>query len=240
MSLETLTAKSGSKPANDVLAEPRTIADEVYIRLRHDIVSGKLPADERLRLEALKAAYDVGMSPLREALSRLASENLVVAIGQRGFSVAPVSLAELHDICRLRITLETMALRDSIAHGTVDWEARIVASLHRLLNTRLPGRAEHTVDEWERLHADFHATLIEACGSPWLLRLCRAMTLQYERYRRRVVTGMTLSEQLYAQIEQEHRALSEAVLARDADRATALLAAHFQHVVQLIQSSYDQ
>lgn len=239
MSIETISAKPRIA-IDPQLADAKTIADEVYIRLRHDIVSGKLPADERLRLETLRAAYDVGLSPLREALSRLASENLVIAVGQRGFSVAPVSLSELHDICRLRIMLETTALRDSIAHGTVDWEARIVASLYRLLNTRLPGGSEDSVDEWEQRHSDFHATLIEACGSPWLLRLCRAMTLQYERYRRRVVTGMTLSETLYAQIEQEHRLLSEAVLARDADRAAALLADHFQHVVQLIQSSYEQ
>lgn len=222
------------------LADAKTLADEVYIRLRRDIVAGRLSADERLRLDTLRAAYDVGLSPLREALSRLASEHLVTAVGQRGFSVAPVSLAELHDISRLRIMLETTALRAAIEHGTVDWEARIVASLHRLLHMRLPGGSDEAIDEWEARHSAFHASLIEACGSPWLLRLCRSMTLQYERYRRRVVTGMTLSEELYAEIESEHRALSEAVLSRDADRSATLLANHFQHVVQLIQSSYEQ
>ena len=239
MSVETQTAKQATK-IDFELAEAKTIADEVYIRLRRDIITGRLSAEERLRLEALKTAYDVGLSPLREALSRLASENLVTLVGQRGFSVAPVSLSELHDICRLRIMLETQALRDSIAHGTVDWEARVVAALHRVLNTRLPGGSDQAVDEWEMRHSDFHAVLIEACGSPWLLRLCRSMTLQYERYRRRVITGMTLSEELYAEVEKEHRTLSDAVIARDPDRAAELLSDHFNHVVQLIQSSYEQ
>jgi GntR family carbon starvation induced transcriptional regulator len=239
MSVESQTAKR-TMAIDFELADAKTIADEVYIRLRRDIIAGRLPADERLRLETLKTGYGVGLSPLREALSRLASENLVTLVGQRGFSVAPVSLSELHDICRLRIMLETTALRDSIAHGTVDWEARIVAALHRLLNTRLPGGSDQAVDEWEMRHSDFHASLIEACNSPWLLKLCHSMTLQYERYRRRVITGMTLSEELYAEVEAEHRTLSEAVLARDADRSAALLADHFHHVVQLIQSSYEQ
>jgi DNA-binding GntR family transcriptional regulator len=149
-----------------------------------------------------------------------------------------VSLSELHDICRLRILLETTALRDAIRHGTVAWEAKIVASLHSLLSTRLPGGLDGAVDEWEMRHSEFHASLIGACDSPWLLRLCQTMTLQYERYRRSVITGMTLSEKLYEEIEQEHRSLSQAVLARDDKLSTQLLTNHFQHVVQLIQSSY--
>lgn len=225
--------------ASDIeLLEAKTYAEEVYVRLRRDIVSGRLKPGDRLRFDTLRERYGVSISPLREALSRLASDRLVIALGQKGFRVAPVSLAELVDIGRVRILLETTALRDAIEHGTLNWEAEIVAALHRLTSLRLPQAPEEAEEEWEIRHRAFHAALISACRSPWLLNLCEAMRLQFERYRRRAITGMTLSAPLYEQITNEHVELSRVVLSRDPDQAAAKLAGHFQHVVTIVQASY--
>jgi DNA-binding GntR family transcriptional regulator len=109
----------------------RTLADQAYRRLRHDIVSGRLAAGSKLRLEGLVGDYEIGMSPLREALARLVGDLLVVSEGQRGFWVAPLSLDELDDVSRVRGLIETEALGLAIRHGDADWEAACGAPSRR-------------------------------------------------------------------------------------------------------------
>ena len=88
----------------------KTLADRTYRQLRGDIVNGRLAAGSKLKLEGLAQDYEVGMSPLREALARLMGDLLVVSEGQRGFWVAPLSLDELDDVSRVRALIETEAL----------------------------------------------------------------------------------------------------------------------------------
>ena len=106
---------------------PRTLTDYVYGQLREDIIQGKLAPDSKLKIEHLRNAYDVGATPLREALSRLSSDGFVITEGQRGFRVTPISPEDLEDVTDLRITLELQALRKSLLSGGDDWESRVVA-----------------------------------------------------------------------------------------------------------------
>ena len=98
-------------------------AGTAYAKIKADVTGGVFAPGQRLRIEDLRQAYGTGASPLREALSRLAAEGIVVSIGQRGFRVPPVSVEELRDITSMRILLETEALRQSIEHGDDEWEA---------------------------------------------------------------------------------------------------------------------
>ena len=124
----------------------KTVADAIYANLRRDLLNGKWPPGSPLRSAALRLAYGVGISPLREALTRLVGDRLVTVEGQRGFRVAPVSLAELQDVMRLRADLEAMALRAAIERGDGAWEEAIRASFEALADApagRLPG-SRHT------------------------------------------------------------------------------------------------
>src|SRR3954463_1958867 len=78
--------------------ESETIGDDGYRRIRADIVLGRLRPSQKLKLDGLKESYGVSISTLREILSRLASENLVLAEGRRGFEVAPVSAENLKEL----------------------------------------------------------------------------------------------------------------------------------------------
>jgi hypothetical protein len=120
----------GEKSLNT--AGKKTLAGAAYAKIKADVTGGVFEPGQRLRIEDLRQAYGTGASPLREALSRLAAEGIVVSIGQRGFRVPPVSVEELRDITNMRILLETEALRQSIEHGDDEWEAEVVASFHRL------------------------------------------------------------------------------------------------------------
>ena len=86
----------------------------------------------KLVIADLAEGYTIGATPLREGLSRLVSEGLVRAIGQKGFRVAEVSREDLSDIIRMRSVIESEALRLSMRDGGDEWEAGIVASLYRL------------------------------------------------------------------------------------------------------------
>src|SRR5919112_222173 len=90
-----------------------SIADRAYDRIRADIIFGRLTPGARLRLDRLAGEYGTSVSTLREILSRLSSEGLVIAEGQRGFQVTPVSLAGFEDVAAMRLLFETFALPSS-------------------------------------------------------------------------------------------------------------------------------
>lgn len=202
---------------------PRTLVEDAYLRLREDIIQGKYAPGSRLRVEHLKDDYGVGAGTLREALSLLVSDTLVVAEGQRGFWVAPLSLADLDDLTHTRILLETDALRLSLRHGGDDWEAELVAAFHRL--TKVEERMKRTplqAKEWEARNKSFHEALIDACDSRWLRHLLAILYRQSERYRRFAITKGTVKRDLHA----EHTEIFEAAMKRDEKRATEALARH--------------
>jgi DNA-binding GntR family transcriptional regulator len=203
--------------------DPRTLAQSVQARLSGDILADRFDPDSRLRLNPLCNVYAVGMSPLREALARLVGQRLVIQDGQRGFRVAPVSLADLEDITATRVRLERMALRDALARGNDEWEAGILAAHHRLC--RNPRTSDRLVDEtWEALHRKFHFALIEACGSAWLLAFCHTLYDQFDRYRRLGVREASR----HPSMKNVHGKLVDAALARDAARACSILEAHIR------------
>lgn len=219
-----------------------TLGIEIYSRLRRDLIAGHLKPGERLRFRQMSAAYGVGIAPLREALSRLVSDHLVSFEGHRGYTVAPLSLSDLHDLCALRTDLSCNALRRAIAHGDEDWEAEILAALHRLERAPVPQSVKDrkTVDEWEQRHDRFHRSLIAACDSPWLLHFCGALSDHFQRYRRAVIVVTSSSESLLKRVRDQHRTVAEAAIARDAERATAILAEHFQGSVEVVVRNYEE
>ena len=100
-----------------------SIADRAYDRIRADIIFGRLAPALKLPLDRLARDYGAGVSTLREILSRLSSEGLVIARGQRGFQVAPVSPAGFQDVAAMRLLLETYALPMSFAAGRMEHSA---------------------------------------------------------------------------------------------------------------------
>ena len=216
--------------AVDLAAEPKTLARQAQNLLRHDILGGQLRPGERLRTKDLQARYGLGLSPLRESLQRLSAEGLVVIDEQRGFSVAPVSLAELKDLTLARSALEAIMLPMAVAQGDADWEANILAAFHRLSRTPLPSGAgaDEAARLWELRHRSFHAALVLGCGSPWLMRLHEQLVDQTERYRMIRLQHLSKRKPQARDVHAEHQALMDAVIERKADKAVALMRAHLQ------------
>lgn len=213
--------------------EPKTLVEGAYQRLRRDIIEGVHAPGDKLRVEHLKDQYDVGAGTLREALLLLVTDALVVAQGQRGFRVAPISIADFEDITRTRVLLETEALRQSIASGGEEWEASVVAAFHRLSRAeqRLADHDISTTQEWEQRNRAFHEALISASRSRWIRHFQNILYQQSERYRRISLFRKPVPRDVHA----EHQALFDATLARDADRATAILTEHILRTLESVR-----
>jgi DNA-binding GntR family transcriptional regulator len=165
------------------------------------------------------AIIETGISPLREALSRLTTVGLVTAEGPRGFRVAQVSSDDVMDLMKTMVWVESTALRASIAHGDRNWEAEIVASAHRLgINDRGQSDARFFDEKWEENHRLFHQSLVAACRAPRLLSYRALLYENVDRYRRL----SAFYELGTRDVDGEHRALVDAVLRRDASEAAHL------------------
>jgi DNA-binding GntR family transcriptional regulator len=199
-----------------------SIADRTYDRIRADIVFGRLSPGAKLRLDRLASAYGASVSTLREILSRLSSEGLVIAEGQRGFRVTPVSPTGFEDVASMRLLLETYAIPLSFAAGDLEWESRIVATHHKLafMERRMLAGDQDGTELWKRYDREFHHSLIEACGSQTLLDLYAGVFDQYLRYQ---MVAVVFRGEIAAK---EHKALLDCALTRNAGKACKVLAQH--------------
>lgn len=217
----------------------RTLARRAYHRLRRDIVHGQLAAGSKLKLEALVQQYEVGMSPLREALVRLVGDQLVKTEDQRGFWVAPLSLDELDDISRVRKLIETEALRLSIERGDAAWAERVRGAFDALSEVEkdvvdlAPPLPQQTIDEWEERNGRFHLALISACDSPWLVKLQDLLYHQAERYRR-VSLSASRGRRF---VHDEHQAIFDAAMERNALRACRLTEDHLMRTYDEVRKA---
>lgn len=224
--------------ANGSATEAEVLSLSLAEQLRVAITRGEVAPGAKLRMEELREAFGVSLSPLREALSRLVAEGFVVAESQRGFRVAPVSSANLREVTRLRLALEPMALHASITQGDAAWEGRVVAATYQLKKHALPvGESTDSDDfeRWEGVHRSFHLTLLDACGMPLLQQFCMTLHDFADRYRRLFLSRHP-KDRL---VPGEHERLAELALARQADEASALLTTHIRRISELVLQTVE-
>ncbi len=229
------TAKSEPSGHGPVSAGSETLASMVHSRILTDIIEGRLKPGRKLNTRLLVESYGAGNSPVREALSQLAGEGLVVRQERTGFRVAPTSAEELLEIVTTRCSLEETALRESIEHGGERWEDRIILAHYRLSRTPRP-QGESLLDdrlEWENHHREFHLALISACKSGILLGYCAELQERSFRYR----NLSSVRAYRNGRAVDDHRAICDAVLERDADRAVSLLTSHYRATGEVVASS---
>ncbi len=201
-----------------------TLALSIAQRLREDVMAGRYLPGAKIRLEDIRQAFGVSWSPIREAVTRLVSEGLMIADSQKGYRVAPATRTELEETIRLRVLLETQALRLAISMGNDAWEAQLLAAHHRLAKLESQRISGRETEQWEAWHGAFHAALTEPCQSPILLQFCQHLNKIQDRYRRIFFTRHDVDRDVAG----EHRLITEATLERDAQRACELLADHIE------------
>jgi DNA-binding GntR family transcriptional regulator len=210
---------------------PRSQTTLAYELIRSDILTGRHLPEKKLKIQELAAELDVSPGAVREALSRLVPEQLVVSRDQRGFVVAPLSIADLIDLTDLRCEIEAVALRRSVERADRDWEANILAAEHRLGGQFVViGTDEFKLNPaWVKMHAAFHTALVSACGSRRLLALHAQLYEQSERYR-----GLSLHVETPRNVTDEHSDIVKMALARDAESLIRTTVEHLRKTTDLI------
>lgn len=206
---------------------------ETYETLKSRILDGTYLPRTKLKIDQIADHLGINAGAVREALSRLTSDGLVLAEPQKGFVVTPISIADLTDLTAVRIEIETRCLDRSIAIGDLKWEARVLSAYHQLSRTAGRNGDGPVHREWADAHTEFHDALVSACGSAWWLRLRNQLYLQAERYRR---LSLPFSK-TKRNIDAEHKAIAEATLQRNAGVAVPLLAKHLRTTSEILVKS---
>lgn len=228
-------------PVEGVAARAQTRTQEVYARLRDDILSGRLLPGARLPFAELGARYESSTSAIREGLQRLVEQGLVVSEPQFGFRVVTLSVADLEDLTTARCEIEGLALRYSLEHGDLAWEARVVAAWHTLERTPQrtgdsddPAAADALAADWSVAHRAFHESLISGCPNRRIHAAASELRDAAELYRHWSWRAAAARSGIRRDTDAEHRALVDAVLQRDAGRAVGLLHEHLTTTTRLL------
>lgn len=203
--------------------EDDTIVNILASALRRDISFGALRPDEKLKIHELRSRYGGSNHSMRETLRILTAEGLVEATSQRGFRVTSATEDDLSDIELVRVRIEQTALSLALESADVNWEGRVMAAHHALQKAEDALRAD-TGDllalQWDEACRAFSAALTEGCGSPRLIEMQRRFFDQSRRFRLAMLREGRLD---FEARKRRQKALLEAVLAREAERALDLL-----------------
>jgi DNA-binding GntR family transcriptional regulator len=207
------------------LAKEESIAKSTLVEvLREDIVRGRLQPGQRLKAASLAKNHEASLTVVREALNRLAGEQLVDFEPQMGFAVRRLSVEDLCDLVDQRVVFESIALRRCMASASVEWQSEVLAAHHRLARTPMiePGKNSELNVQWIERHDEFHSVVLQACGSARLFRTIRQMAQEAQIYHRALLPVVSRDEEM----EQEHAQLVNAILEGDSDQAIRILAQH--------------
>jgi DNA-binding GntR family transcriptional regulator len=207
-----------------------TLVDEVHESIYQALIDGQIEPGSKLKLSEIAGNFRVSAAVVREALSRLTEQGLVQSNPQRGFVVTPLSVDDLLDLTRTRVLIETLALRESIRHGDLAWEGRVLATHHTLDRTPIL-TAEHANPAWIRAHRVFHHAILDGSGVRRLSDVARGLRDCSELYQ---FWSYTRSRDPQRDIVAEHREITEHTLARDEDSAAAALAQHIERTTNLL------
>jgi len=209
-----------------------TLASQLEDAIRLEIIEGVLTPGQRLRANELTKRYGVSATPLREALQRLAAENLVEIDPRLGAAVAEISRADLRDIYRLRDLLEGLALERSIQRADEAWEARVRSAWERFRAQASIEQSGSTRDAlaWSEAHRAFHEALFDACDSAWLRRFVGTLYDHSERYRMLSVRSHRRDTL------EEHGAIFRTAMKRNAPEAVTWLRRHLANTVENLES----
>lgn len=208
-------------------SRPATAQETVLARLRGDILTGILRPGEQVVQEAIADRYGVSRVPLREALKVLEGEGLVTYHRHRGYFVTVLGTEELLEVYRLREVLEA----EAIAAAVPALDDAALAHLADVLAELEAATADRDVAAAMDANRRLHFGIFEASGMPRLVRLLRQLWDATDAYR----TLYFASEANLRRVDAEHRAILEALRARDARRVRELHDAHRANAVKALR-----
>ncbi|SDR47461.1 GntR family transcriptional regulator [Pseudovibrio sp. Tun.PSC04-5.I4] len=227
---DTLERTVTSVTAHNVPSSSSLI-DRAYAHLRAAILSGQLEPGSKLRIREMCSTFDVGPTPVREALSRLVSQGLVATQSHKGFYIPELTQREFQDVVSQRKLLESATVRSAVERGNAQWRENVGDAYHALQDIERTWQTSRRDfwTEWEEANRVFHVALIDGAESSWAMRFLNMLYDQCTRYRatkRR--TGFVPES-----IQEDHQQLMTAVSTGDGAMAEQIIKAHIERLPAL-------
>lgn len=208
------------------------VSDQVYERLKTAITSGEYPPGTRLAEQDVAGRLSVSQTPVREALTRLARERLVIQLPRRGSFVAEISTEDARHAYQVRAPLERLAA-SLVCAADESRAARLVAGLEEDFARFVAAAAADDLPAVVEADASFHRRIWHATGNPMLIEVWAMVE--------GCIRGFTMvSNRIYyadlPAIAETHRPLLEVIRTRDAQRAADLFEEHALNVWRSIEA----
>jgi DNA-binding GntR family transcriptional regulator len=211
---------SGSRDGRRTWSDGLPSSERVYRRLREMILDGELPPQTRLVEIQLAEQFEVSRTPVREALKRLAAEQLVLSDSVRGLIVHAPEPHEIEDVYRVRDALDALAVRLAAVRITADE----VQHLRLVLGSMSEAIDKQRTDLIVNANIAFHDVIYRAAGSATLWRLARELS----DFVRRFSSGAFSSPERSSAVLREHQAILNALERHDQDAAAAASSRHLR------------
>lgn len=195
-----------------------TIADRIYSALSERIVTGQLPAGEKLRQDHIAREFDTSHVPVREALLRLEAHGLARSEPRRGTRVSALDPAEIREVIEMRVALEVLALTHAFPRLS---DADIAAADA----ARIACDEAEDMASWERLNRQFHRIILAPCAMPRLLASIDDLHIASARH-----LFANWQHQWRQRADKDHAAIVQAMMRRDAAAACEILRRHLRRV----------
>ena len=202
-----------------------SLADQVFERLEAEILSGKYQRGEVVTELQLCAELGVSRTPVREALRRLSQEHLIEE-SPRGTVVLGVVRKDFEDMCAIRLRIEGLAVRgfiDNLSEDSLRELREAVEFQEFYLNKSDP-------DHIKAMDSRFHELIYQNCGSAILCDTLSPLHKKVQKFRRLSIEQAGRAETSV----REHRAIYEAIAAKDADLAERLMNEHVGNAMRTI------
>lgn len=202
------------------MMESRPIREIAYEVLKHAIITGQIPAGERIVETDYADRLHISRTPLREALRKLERDGLVEYVLRRGVVVRAFTMEDVEEIYTIRNALEMLTLPAIIAKATDEDIADLKARLHEMDAVQEAGDIE-TLSPMARA---FHARLTSICGQNRILRVIEGQDEFIKRFSAMAIR----QEDRRAQAHEEHYRLVEYIEARDLENLQTLMRKHIE------------
>lgn len=214
------------------IKRPPRLGDEVYNSVYAQLMSQKILPGSRISIDNLARELGVSQTPIREALSRLEAQGLIVKTHLIGFSAAPqVDRARFNQLYEMRLLLEPFAARKA-AEGI---DAQQLALLQRLAAEMRGegGRAVASYSEFAQLDGEFHDTIAKACGNELMRETLASLHTHIHLFRLFPHSGAT------TKANSEHADLLKALEAHDPAAAERAMRNHVKRSYARFSAYFD-
>ena len=204
------------------IIDSNTVQMDVYDQIKSRIINLGYKPGEYLTEAQISEWMGVSRTPIREAFRMLESEGLLIYQPRRGWKVYTLTLNDINNIFEIKIVLEALIVRK--ASQCKDESAR--ENLRKIINMMSEAQVQNDANSWAKLDIDLHHQIFAMAENDRAMNIIESLNEQWNRVR----IGFSARTGRMARSIIEHKAIVDAILDRDADRAEREMVDHLENV----------